>query len=556
MSTRVRHAIAAIHGLSGGSLTIRILSLLLLIAGSRLAWSQPSSALTMKVTYVTSDNVYFSSGSDEGVMVGDTVAILRSGSEIGTAVVSMLAVHSSVAHIAVRDSLFHEGDICVLRRGGKPIPRPSSGTADTTIAASTIAHGEGPAGISPTPPAENRIRGRIAIQYFGEIAEDTRLNLQEPAIATTLSMANIAGTGMNLSLNARGVTDFTNAYTQFGTGNKSRISLYDFRLSMDRPADHFGFMLGRMVSGYVGSLGLLDGGQVFVRESGIVAGAIAGRSVGQSALAINGGQVKSAVFVGYQDQAGGTRDYEGTIAYARQTLNGSLDRQFMAFQGSAFLGSSFQAFGNADLELNGIHNGQKTSSASLSGASLFLNYSYAWWLSGSVSYDESRPIYLFETMKSIPDSLFDEALQHGFRLSLTVRPAKDLALSGSAGYRFRQGDARPSHTLSGSVRAYDAFETGVNATVRYTGAIGPFLTGNDATVELDRMLFRNLDVTLRYDHYAFGIDVLHQVYLTQTFSLDTQYRFSRRFYGILRGDYILDNTMNSIRFQFELGLWL
>ncbi len=555
MSTRARHAIGAIHGHSGGSVTIRFLSFLLLVAGGT-AWAQTPARMEVKVTFVTSTHVYFDSGSEEGVIVGDTVTVLRSGSEIGTAIISIVAPHSSLARIASVDSLMHIGDAGVIRRGGTPVvlkvPRP----ADSLTARAGESNDRGLVGLSFTRHTENTIRGRIALQYFGELAEDSRLNLQEPSVAAMLNVEDLGGTGMNFSLNARGVTDLTNAYPQFGTNNKSRIDVYDFRLSMDQPTDHFGFALGRMVSGYVGSLGLFDGGQVLVRESGVVAGAIAGRAVGQSALGISGDQMKSAVFVGVQERDSAFHDYEGTIAYARQTLNGNLDRQFLTLQGSTFLGSSFQAFGNADLELNGIHNSQRTSTAGLSNASLFLNYTYAWWLSGSISYDESRSVYLFETMKSIPDSLFSEALQHGVRLSLTVRPWKDLAFSGSAGYRSRQGDARPSHTLSGSMRAYDVFATGCNATLRYTNAISTFLTGNDATVELDRVLFRDLDVTLRYDHYAFGIDVLHQVYLTQTFSLDTQYRFSRSWYGILRGDYILDNTMNSVRFQFELGLWL
>ena len=555
MSTKALPATDAIQSHDGGLLTIRFFSLLLLI-GTGAGIAQSQGRIEVKVTFVTSSHVYFDSGIEEGVAIGDTVSVLRAGAEIGTAIISILAPHSSLARIASMDSLMHIGDRGMIRRGGAPIVLRGSRRADSVAAVPEESDDRGLAGISFTPQTENSVRGRIALQYFGELAEDTRLNLQEPSVAAMLNVSNLGGTRMNLSLNARGVTDLTNAYPQFGTGNKSRIDLYDFRLSMDQPADHLGFSLGRMVSGYVGSLGLFDGGQVIVRESGVYAGAAAGQAVGQSALGIDGNQIRSAFFLGYRHDDPGLQQYEGTIAYARQTLNGSLDRQFMTFQGSAFLGSSFQAFANADLELNGIHNGQKSPASSLSNASLFLNYTYAWWLSASMSFDESRSVYLFQTMRSVPDSLFDEALQHGFRTSVTVRPSKDFSFTGSAGYRFRLGDARPSHTLTGSMRAYDFFASGFNATVRYTNAISTFLTGNDATIEVDRSLFRNLDLTLRYDHYAFGIDVLHQVYLTQTFSLDTQYRFSRSWYGVLRGDYILDNTMNSIRFQFELGLWL
>ncbi|HTX98676.1 MAG TPA: hypothetical protein VMG09_01515 [Bacteroidota bacterium] len=553
MNTKARHATDAILDRSGLQMTLRIPLLLLLLTAGVLARAQHAPGFVTKITYVTSEQVYFDAGTEEGIVAGDTIKVYRSGIPLGSAVVTLLAAHSCVARVARADSLFRTADLGVVDRLPSVNHPEAPLELDTTRAVAM--QGDGiPEPLLPQPPG-TLVHGRVALQYFGEIAADSRLNIQEPAVAANLSVSNIAGTGMNFSLNGQAVNDFTNAYPQFGTGNKSRLNLYDLRLMMGQPTDHFGFTVGRMVSGYVGSLGLLDGGQVLVRQSGMVAGAIAGRAVGQSALGIDGTQTKTAVFLGYQGNDDALQEYEGTVAYARQTLHGSLDRQFLAFQGSVFEGSSLQAYGDADLELNGIQDGQRNSKASLSNASLFVNYSYAWWLSASMSYDESRSVYLFQTMKSIPDSLFDEALQHGLRLSLTVRPLKDLSFTGSAGYRYRPGDAQPSHTLAGSMRAFDFLGTGFDATLRYTNAISPFLKGNDATVELDRMFFGRLDMTLRYDHYAFGIDVLHQVYLTQTFSLDTQYRISRSLYTMVRGDYILDNTVNSVRCFVELGLW-
>ena len=506
----------------------------------------------MKVTYVTSEQVYFNAGREEGVASGDTVSVYHDASRIGNALVSIVAAHTCVARILFADSVFRAGDIGVTAHG--TVPASPARLPDSSTTLGRESRHEPSSEYLPNPPIENIFRGRIAFGYIGEIAADSRLNLQEPSLAATLSFGNLWGTGMMFSMNGRAVNDLTNAYPQFGAGGKSRINLYDLRLSLDRPIDHVGFTVGRMVSSYVGSLGLLDGGQLVVREAGVVAGAVTGRGITESALGIEGGQLKSAFFLGYRKSDNDLHEYEGTIAYARETLHGNLDRQFMAFQGSAFLGPSFQAFGNAEVELNGIQNGQRTSTSSLSDASLFINY-YR-WLSASASYDETRSVYLFETMKSIPDSLFNEAVQHGLRVSVTTRLSKDVAVTGTAGYRFRKGDPQPSHTLSGSLRAYDIIGTGFNATLRYTNAMGPYLTGNDATIELDQTLFGHLDCTLRYDHYAFGVEALHQVYLTQTISLDTQYGFSRRFYGIVRGDYVLDNTMNSVRFQIEVGMWL
>ena len=520
-----------------------------------MASPQRTDGVRMQVTYVTAEQVYFNAGEEEGVSPGDTVAVYRLTTELGRVVIAQVAGHSSVARFSAAKISCVAGDIGILVRKGSITANPLVTKVDTSAGPNPTIESV-VSGVPPSAPVENTIHGRVALQYIGEVADDSRLNIQEPGLSANIVVGNLAGTAMSLSLDARGIADLTAGYYQFGTTNKTRLNVYGLKLSLDRPENHFGFAAGRMSSQYVSSLGLIDGGQVIARESGLVGGIIAGRAVGQSALGIEGSQTKSALFVGYEDLEGASSSLEGTIAYARQTLRGNLDRQFMALQGSAFLGDAIQAFGNAELELNGIQNGVRTSTSSLSNASLFINYSYAWWLSTSLSYDESRSVYLFETMRSIPDSLFDEALQHGFRLSVTTRITKHLSFTGAAGYRYRSGDPRPSHTLTGSMRAYDMFETGINATIRYSNALSPFLSGNDATVELDRVFFQTLDLTARYNHYAFGFEVLHQVYLTQTFSLDAKYRFSRSLYGLMRGDYIPDNTMNSIRVQLEIGIWL
>ncbi len=529
--------------------------ILLLLCGSPVVRAQHLSGLRMNVTYVTSAQLYFDAGNEEGVAPGDSVVVYRAGVRIATARVSTVAPHSSAARIVAADSLCRPGDTGVILTehagtAGKPSP------PDTSLAAPAAPGTEPSSPFHIAAPRSNVVRGRLAFQYIGEIAADSRLNIQEPALLAYLNVTNLEQTGMSLSLNTRFFSDFTNGYVRYGAATKSRIDVYDLRLSMDRPADHFGFTVGRMVSRYVSGLGLFDGGEVFARAGGVIGGVAVGRGIEQTAPGIQGAQTKSAIFVGYQNDNGSQNDFEGTVAYARQTLHGNLDRQFIALQGTAFLGSSFQAFGSAEVGLNGIRNGGQTSTASLSNASLFLNYYPAWWLSGSVSYDETRPVYLFETMKSIPDSLFDDALQHGFRASVTTRLSRDVSLTGSAGYRIRQGDVRPSHTLTGSGRATDLAGTRINAGFRYANSVGPYLNGDDFTVSMDRRFFSRLDLTLRYDHYAFGIGPLHQVYLTQTFTMDAYWDLSRTFYSILRGDYVLDNTMNSVQFQVEVGVRL
>jgi hypothetical protein len=528
---------------------------LLALACSPSIHAQGFTDVRMKVTYVTAQQLYLNAGSEEGVLRGDTVTVFRHGAAIAQARVSFVSPHSAAALIITADSLCVPGDVAVITTAAGPSPASAS-TRDTLLQVSR----QNPpvAALPESIPGSGStvVRGRLAVQYVGEFAADSRMNVQQPALLASLRVTNLESTGLTLSLTGRAFHDLTDGYVRFGAVRRTRVDVYDFQLGLDRQEDHVGFAVGRMVSRYAGALGLLDGGQLFARAGGWTAGILAGRGIQQSALGIQGAQLKSAFFAGYQEDDGALHRYEGTVAFARQTLHGALDRQFLAFQGSAFVGASFQAFGSAEIDLRNPSNPLSSSSQGFSNASFFLNYIAAWWLSGSLSYDETRPVYLPQTMKSVPDSLFDDALQHGIRASVTARVSRWITLSGSAGYRYRQGDPRPSHTLVGETRVSDLLDADITASLRYANSVGLYLNGNDLTASLSRSFSSSIDVMLRYDHYTFGVGPLHQVYLTQTFTLDTYCNLSRIFYGVVRGDYVLDNTMNSIQVQFEVGMRL
>src|SRR5512140_1048478 len=58
--------------------------------------AQGADQVTMTVTYVTSRQVYFDAGTEQGVMAGDTVLLSRSGQPPAQVVITAVASHSSV----------------------------------------------------------------------------------------------------------------------------------------------------------------------------------------------------------------------------------------------------------------------------------------------------------------------------------------------------------------------------------------------------------------------------------------------------------------------------
>jgi hypothetical protein len=368
-------------------------------------------------------------------------------------------------------------------------------------------------------------------------------------------MQNVLGTGMTLTFNAREYYDLSGAYARYGDSVRSRFDMYQFRLERNQPGDWIGFSAGRIASQYVSGFGTVDGGQVFLRQGAFTTGALVGKGIQGRALGIGGNETKAAAFVGFCKDDRDLWYYDATVAYARQTVHGNLDRSFVYLQGSSSFGGSLIAFGNAEVDLNDIRNGQRVSALRLSNAMVYVNYYPNRWLSASLGYDGTRSVYLFETMKNIPDSLFNESIRHGFHARATLRPLPGISVTGSATFQVRQSDPRNARTLSGMVRFTNILATGFHAAASYTSITGVYLDGSEITYELEHFLFARGDLLLRYEIYAYSLTTISHAYRTQTLTAKLNWRFSRSLYSSAGGDYLIDETMNSTRIFVELGVW-
>ena len=105
------------------------------------------------------------------------------------------------------------------------------------------------------------------------------------------------------------------------------------------------------------------------------------------------------------------------------------------------------------------------------------NYYPVEWFSANCGYDATRPVYLFETMKTIPDSLFDKNLLQGYRATVTFHLPLSMTLSENATYRAKQDTTRDAHTLTTALRVTDIFDSGFNPGIRYSSIVGEYSTG-------------------------------------------------------------------------------
>ncbi len=513
--------------------------------------AQTKKELHCAISYIASSAVYINAGGAQHLAVGDTLSIVRSGTKIGSVVVTAISEHSSAANIITQTVPFAVGDEALIMKilpqeNNTPNENEVQTSSQTPLVTNTLpdkAHSD-----------ENIVSGRAALQYNGIAAEDSRFNFSQPAAFLRLNVQNLFGTGMLLTLYDRSYYDNSDHYALYGNSSGLKHNMYTIALQHDVPNDEFGYGIGRMSSRYVGGMGTFDGFQFFYRYNHFTGGIIGGTAVPLPSSSFSNNTTKGSFFLNYRDGEDYSHYYDGTIAYARQMVSSQLDREFLYVQNSLSLGSDLSVFENSEIELNDIVSGVRKPAFKFSNTFLSVNYYPNDWLSLNTGYDAMRNVYLFETMRSLSDTLFDKTFMQGYRANATVRLSPLMTVSGFATYRTKKSDGYDSHTLGGTFRISDLFDWDTDAGIRYAAITGAYSNGTNFTIDINQTLFYVFDASLRYDYYKNSIAVLRQTYTTQTISADINYIISRALYSSFGIDDVFDATMNSYRFYAEMGI--
>ncbi|HLP17383.1 MAG TPA: hypothetical protein VK470_14060, partial [Bacteroidota bacterium] len=484
----------------------------------------------------------------------DTLRVERNGKTLGTIKVTAVSRQSSAAVTLTQAVPFVVGDAAVILKLAAADSQSgmTSVLKDTTVIPGPVQIVQ-PASTQSSPPS-NIVSGRVGLQYSGISADDRRMNYSQPSALFRVDVGNVLGTGMTFTLYSRNFYDLSDSYARYGETSRLKHRVYELSLQRDTPDDAIGYGVGRMISRYVGGLGVFDGGHFYLRQSNFTLGGILGANIGDRTMGFEGRDQKGAVFLNYRSGRDFMHQYDGTVAYVRQHAEGRLDREFVYVQNSLSMGSAFSVYESMEIDLNDINRGVRSSAARISNTFLSLNYYPVQWFSMNAGYDASRSVYLFETMKTFPDTLFDRSLTQGFRGSANFRLPYYITLALNGSLRTRQGDERNSHNLGASLRMSDIAGSEIEAAVRYANIVGVYTDGNNITVDLDRTFFNRVSISMRYDYYAFRVISLDRSFITQTLTVNANYRMSRWLYSTVSVDRVIDATMNSYRIYGEIGV--
>ncbi len=276
------------------------------------------------ISYVAASTVYVAAGYEQHMEIGDTLKILRESKEIGSVAVTAVARRTSVADILLQTIPFVVGDDVLLIKQFPQLLRDTLSTKmNDTARASEVLN---PAVLTEKAKSEDAVSGRLALQINEVIANDSHYNLTQPAALFQLSIHNLLGSGLQLSMDDRSYYDPTNSYTQYGNSSGAEHRLYELSLRRERADAPVGFEAGRMTSRFVGGLGTFDGIEFYYRQNAVTVGVVGGARVHDPVSVLSNTGTQGSLFVNYRTGPDVFHYYDGTLAYGRQMVNNTLDR--------------------------------------------------------------------------------------------------------------------------------------------------------------------------------------------------------------------------------------
>jgi hypothetical protein len=376
---------------------------------------------------------------------------------------------------------------------------------------------------------DNRVSGRIGLQYAAAGVFGTTLDFSQPALITQLSINRLFGTTSTFTVYARSYRDMSAQYDRYGQGSRNKIRMFELSLRNDDPSSSYGYGVGRITSRYVGGLGVFDGGQFYLRQGNFSFGLLGGMQPDYTTSDI-------------------------TFAYGQQRYLGKIDRKFGYFQSSLRFGTDFFFYSSTEMDFAHRENGSEVNRPTVTNSFLTISWMPASWVSVNAGYDAVRALDLLESMKAFPDTLLDKSLKEGYRANLSFRLPFGVTLSGTGNFRLASATTPAARTLGSVVRVSDILDSDVSFGAGYQDIRGLYTTGNDWTLDADRWITQSFSVSLRLDRYRYTITGQDQRITTTTGTVSMNYSMLRSLYTAVNFDQVWDTVRNTQRLYFEVGM--
>ena len=307
----------------------------------------------------------------------------------------------------------------------------------------------------------------------------------------------------------------------------------------------------------ISSVNPVDKLQVEKRFNKFALGRVIGSRPDFSHMGLNSNLFEFGAFVNRLDTIN-DRIMQSAIAIFQQSNHGNTDRRFLYFQHNNNIVENLYVFFSSEIDLFKLQNNKAQSDFSLTSLYLSTQYAPLRLLTINISYDARRSVIYYETFKNFYDSLFENQLRQGLRLSFFIRPLTGWYLNLGGGYSFQRGDAKPSRNFNISVTKSNVPLIDVSASLTFNRIFSNYQNGSVYGLTLNKYFqFNSTSVSVGISklHYNFGgftgnIDQKIATLQVTTRIIDQLY-FNIYYEGEFEGKTTYGRLMAGVNFRFR-----
>ncbi len=523
---------------------------------------------TGKITYVSADAIYTDIGTLKGAIVGDSLRLAAKPAQPVLVIRSISRKSSLVASLDANfkpavgmDLLFHPS---VARTDSKRItPGDSARTGRSDLPAlwsgaiakhnqTTLDNLGSQSGASRGASKDrNVLVGRVGLQFFSSSdRKNSDYNYYQPGMVVNLDYNRIQGSYYSLSTNTHIRKTYSNR--DLRSANYP-LRVYELSLKYQNDTAPYSYQVGRVSSPVINGIGYFDGALYAHKlQTNLVVGGFVGTEPDYRKSTPQTSTSKLGIYANYKHEFGGDTKTTSTLAFSGQYVHGKIDREFFYLQNDATYGSLLYLYQNAEIGINRSGQSRRNSPLELSNIYLMARMRPIRSVSITGSYDARKNVFLVQTYRAIPDSLFDDAFRQGLRGDVSWRATRQLTLSISSSVRTRAGDSQNTWLHSAGIYYYNVLKTQLNLNFRYFTTTTPYTSAHSFSYAVSRQWGR-VYASSTFRTYTYELRGRSDSYDRHSVSADVSYEISRRLFTTVQYEFSTGRDEQSDRFYLELS---
>lgn len=454
--------------------------------------AQKKDRLFGEVTFLSSQYVYIKFNSTELINSGDTLFLLNNSKAI-----AIVKYKSSTSVACQKIGPLNKGDTLFafvdLKNDDEKIQVDSLNQTDAIKVDQKV----GIFNIESRIVPQKTYNLRMSFQSYGDLKDFDNTNRYR------YSFNYQKGNFLSKKLNFE--TYFILNYNRNRLSAKKDIKdiLKIYALNFDYLlSENHKLTFGRSLNDYIYAIGSHDGLQYIYNSYKNTFGLIIGSRPDYTNYWFQPKLLQAGFFYNRRDSID-SKSLDNTIGFIEQRNNFKLDRRYIYLQHRNDLVPLTNFFISSEIDFFLVNKGKISKKINLSSLFTLITFRPYRILSLNMSYDSRRNIYYLESFKNTIDTLIENELRQGFRVTALFRPFSLLFINLQYSRREIRKDKRATSNIGTTIGFNNLPLIQTNISLNYYKYLTSFIEGKNYSVYVNKNLFDDLLLTGNFRLYKF-----------------------------------------------------